>query len=1495
MATKLSNIIGAPFANFVLQQLAVRAYNNSSTDRSNQQVLFLANKSAWARLTSSVQITPPPVANQPTNYGTKQTTSTGFNNNSQTKVPYLPSNTNSPISLNEFYRQFNLDTNLYKTGDDLAKNWVLEAGTSVQNGNGINLRQGIGPNGAYGLGGTQELGYRPMPGLTSVTIETTGRLGSLRQATINFKVWNMDQLNVIEALYFRLGYSMLLEWGHTQYFKNSNSSNGVEAATGLFVNNGVYGIGDPFVAGLRKEDVQQRITSKVQQTSGNYDGMLGVVSNFTWSFNQDGGYDCMVRLVGLGAVMDSMRINQVYNLPDGLIQEYKKVQQGLANAAQEAELAALKKEVEELAKKNAPTTTVKLDPLPTDALELLARAKDFGSYDKNKGINDFVADFGAYYYSSFKPPKGNFDYYDPFSQTSGNPSTDAAVQSLYAGLWLAKHPGIPFTKVVAGNNVIFDTALVNTAIDAYPPKVAIGGYSTGPNGQPYTLNSVSSQNTALGKYFDYQTETYLLFNDQNVYNAPLDSVLPKQLLNGSITININDLPTIGKNTKDIYITLAWRVDTSSTNQYFIPTRRLLVNALEAWEALTPSTLALTSITKPKKDDIVVVGTFTTNVDAACSVPDNQPVLKAGALTNPGVTINNGIGTKSVPIVWTITTNNTGFIQGVANANPQNNANTNQTGTGATGDNNGTVNQANAGQVEAPQGFTSALDAMLTLVQAEAQYKAINSNDFVIKVPLQNNNNSKNPGITNKFYSQGSLNGVFDAFDPNSVVQKQIKANATNENAAVDFNLIAYAKKGFNSNLMANPTLYSKVPDVDFNQLCNAYVVNYTLSGPDTYIDARTKPVYITLGYLVAFLNNMCLIYDSTQSEQTINQTADTAKRPYVYIDFNPETNFCFTSQQQLSTDPTVCLIPFNCSDDDYELIFPTDVKTTEFDPDLFYPESENRLSAALYDSGLTFKPKNSGKTGNNQGQTMNILLRIDYLLTTLKSFASNDPHNAVILQSYLEQIMKDVNKCLGDVNLFRIAYRDDTNTIQIQDDQWVPEYSGETGTEDSILNRADFLRKLRNNPILSGELPVFGSGAQGNTLSLTRQFQFKTVMSTKLASMVAISAQANTDSVNSIDHSSLSYLNQHYTDRYKPYVQNPSSPKGSNNDSTNKNLQESNNQKIANIFNLHIINIYSNAKLDPDKIQMAKNYYIERMSHVKSGDPITSAAPFIPADLEMTIDGISGIIMGNGFTIPANRLPISLRETTGDGRSFSKVGFIVTGLTHIIQNNEWLTRFKGQMIKLRTDQQNFTTVSAQPQTIAPTPTITSTGLTGNIIEDAVNFIKSHEQLASTQKLNTTQQNKTDIAYAPSNPSPSLILYPYNLEGNKRPDGSFRLTIGWGTYDTYRTGVKANQPILPTDTITAQQAEDNLRTEIAGLYKTLVADATSKGITLTNGQAVALLDIGYNTGEVTNNPLYQSLISKTNPNLNAITSFRVGTQFKGALVDRRTEEYNKFIA
>lgn len=1237
---KLSNVIGAPFSDYVLLQLYQRAAHNSTLNRSNEDVLFLANKISWARLVSSVNIT------------------------------------NDTLGL--VYRDLGVN---YSTPDGLAKNWILEAGTSKQKGNGIELRSGIGPDGAYGLGGTEELGYRPMPGLTSVQIETTGRLGSLRQATIQFKVWNMNQLDVVEALYFRLGYSMLLEWGHTQYFDNKSG-----------FQRDVYGIDDPFKPKKRKEQIQQAIALKARNSFGNYDGMLGVVSNFTWAMNQDAGYDCTVKLVGLGAVMDSMRINQAYTLPEGSLKQYRKNKDALAR--QQEAIDALKRQLEYLkdnppvaAPVNAASTGTPPPPTPKTPDQLY---KAYVDYDGYKGtLGDFSNTSTGYVIPRFPYP-ANFDpktktaesffsYYAPFKNSSYVASAQSYVISNYQGLYLNISGVGGFTRVPLNDPTLLLGLNVATLEAAAKAGTVEGKYSN--STFSYGLEEVAKEvkkgniptypygQFGISQLFDLGARFTRTGGGPNGVGSPAYLPLSSPLVKGPETFPstpISFTVPVKTTVKDYSTTfnITAKINSDPKDQYFQPSRKQVIDALDS--ALKNPGFAITNvkISSPLLSRIQITGDFSVG---GIEVPINSNVgnkkAQVVASNNDANARQNGEA-RVVTINFTFSTDNPGFIKSVGKVAATSTTPKTATGAGNTGDTGGTVNKASTEQQDAAAGFASALQAMLITVQADAQVKRASSNSPYQMVDIRES--------TSKFFQEGIMNGILDA----KGIPNKIPTPTTSE-----FNLVEYAAKGFNSQLMIDPTLYNKIPSVQFDKLCKAFIVAYNQGGTDAESTKLRAPVYISFGYLLAFLNNMCLIYDSPESKLPTNNNATegTPKRPYVYIDFNPETNFCLTSPQQLSVDPTTCLIAFQANQDDYKAIFPEDiVKSWSSSKDggpLFDPGTgANAISKVLFDEGFSFKGDSA-----YQGKIMNVMLNIDYLLGLVVSFTGSDPENAVRLESFLQRILADVNKALGNTNTFRVAYRDDSNTVQIQDDQWVPSLVEEA----NMLQASSYNSKLTEigTAKLSGLIPISSDPKElpvAGQLSLARQFQLRSVMSTKLASMIAISAQAATGSVNATDHSSLSYLNQNFQDRYKPYIQDASNGNAGSNVNT-KNNEASNNQKAAQMFNTHISTVYSSLLLSPETIDLAKNYYIERMSKVKSGDPVVSAAPFIPAELEMTLDGISGIIMGNAFTVPQDRLPLSLRGSNG----LAKIAFIVTGLTHTIQNNEWLTKIKGQMIKLR--------------------------------------------------------------------------------------------------------------------------------------------------------------------------------------------------------------------
>jgi hypothetical protein len=262
------NIVGEGFPEEIINQVYNRqkaygsGYSNAKS-RTPQEILYLNANSSWCKLVSS------------------------------TNIDDINSINNPAIK----------DLNL--TGTELAKQFVLFNGTANEQGlssrAGINLTGNLsGNNKAYGIGGT-EFGIRPMMGIQSVSVSHENR-GSLRQASVKLKAWNRTQFEIIDVLYLRLGFSVLLEWGHSMYFDEK-----YELKTGSDINNS---LADDFLKGdltynafLRKIQ-QNRLTSL-----GNYDAMFAKVKNFSWSFQKDGSYDITLDLISSGDVIESLKIN----------------------------------------------------------------------------------------------------------------------------------------------------------------------------------------------------------------------------------------------------------------------------------------------------------------------------------------------------------------------------------------------------------------------------------------------------------------------------------------------------------------------------------------------------------------------------------------------------------------------------------------------------------------------------------------------------------------------------------------------------------------------------------------------------------------------------------------------------------------------------------------------------------------------------------------------------------------------------------------------------------------------------------------------------------------------------------------------------------------------------------------------------------------------------------------------------------------------------------
>ena len=172
-----TNIAGSSFQSYVDTQIEKRKALVNKDYRSSSELNWLSNRNVWIRISSGANVK----------------------------------------SGNKRYQGLE--------GNELSKKYILQGGVLNHLGGADSyiLRSGVGPDGAYGIGGTS-FGLVPMPGLIDISIKTGGKLGTLKETTFNFLCHNMEQLNIMEALYMKLGFGVLVEWGHTNYIDNSTES-----------------------------------------------------------------------------------------------------------------------------------------------------------------------------------------------------------------------------------------------------------------------------------------------------------------------------------------------------------------------------------------------------------------------------------------------------------------------------------------------------------------------------------------------------------------------------------------------------------------------------------------------------------------------------------------------------------------------------------------------------------------------------------------------------------------------------------------------------------------------------------------------------------------------------------------------------------------------------------------------------------------------------------------------------------------------------------------------------------------------------------------------------------------------------------------------------------------------------------------------------------------------------------------------------------------------
>ena len=1256
---KISNVLGAALPNWLKDQLKLRSDYNTQENRDDSNILYLANKTAWIRVVSSVNI-----------------------NGERDKV-----------STDMDYFKNTLGISDINNPEDLAKKYVLFGGTSQYlHPDRDRLRSGLGYDGAYGMLGNQEIqmyGYRPMPGISDARIETQGRLGSIKMATINFKVWDKMQLDVIDALYFKLGYTMLVEWAHTVYVKSNSTT--IEKEFGYTELDAI----DPFQRGITKEQINLKIGQNVRKTAGNYDGMLGMVTQFNFSFNQDGGYDCTIKVIGLGAIGDSLKINNPSKLPDVVRDQVKQYLEVVARANLQKQAVEQKNAQQQAAAETQKKIEAeKADPQSKSyqyqilsALEETRNLQyiyesDLHHTDKTN-ITDPVLDQqevtkASFYYSTKNtgPQIGFFNIQSILKLDSKNRYTDTTfrLNLHYLNNFLS---GITtdFSDLLAYNENFsyddFNTAYVKNGSVNTKGIVTEISFING-----FSLSSYRPNKEVSISYKVENTPYRVRLVIPNTPNPPEANIIPPDIFNSSpgspSTYSANDTVSSGYNIRE---NIKKALNDPNLDWSLAPNALESVNAVNYNESNNLLTLTLkTEIsflleTTRHRDELTSTNTVRKalpNEMLTYTLPVYLVINDIALVTD--FTQTNGIITKESVIK---------NIEDKANKDAEANKAKNQAAEPLS-------EQAINAQIDSSLKYQSNLELAIRAIELYGLTKAVNSSGLdigykIFNYPLSKDENRKffdgimKYGIYGDFLSallDGSINDQYGSDDETYISKLIDDPNSM---------LKVFGKYGFNSALMSGKATSRDIQKVDYSELTTIYVVPYSINEPMEGGGEIVHPVYIQLGFLLMIMNAMCTMYESSE---TGRQTNDKKNKPLVYIDYNPETNLCLSNPLQFTTNPFDFLIRLQADVEQYKTLFNSNLldgnkisaPTSGSVSDLYDPAKEPNLSADIPE----FRTSEPG--GAYRGKTMKILISCEYLLNSLKDFSNKDGINSVYLKSFLDNLVKDINKALGGINVFRVAYDDSSNCFSIVDDQVQPLAIKEVAVSQGITDR----------------IPVYGKN------SIAKSLNIQTEISSNLGNMVAISANSNTSdqSANSINASSFGFINNSYRDRYIPLKTDLSLEEkrilSGSQEAASKEKYDSL-LIAAQKFNETIRLFYSTPRPNKSDVSQATGYYIERMSKITNTLGPTRSSAMIPLSVDFKTDGISGFSIGQAFTLPPDILPYTystratptlIDATAGSPQADAKVAFATVGLSHNIQNNVWDTEIKGNMILIK-DQSVF--------------------------------------------------------------------------------------------------------------------------------------------------------------------------------------------------------------
>ena len=315
------------------------------------------------------------------------------------------------------------------------------------------------------------------------------------------------------------------------------------------------------------------------------------------------------------------------------------------------------------------------------------------------------------------------------------------------------------------------------------------------------------------------------------------------------------------------------------------------------------------------------------------------------------------------------------------------------------------------------------------------------------------------------------------------------------------------------------------------------------------------------------------------------------------------------------------------------------------------------------------------------GDIMNIFLNVDFVFQILLENIDNKTGN-VSVYKILEKICESINVSLGNLSSITPFIDERTNLLSIIEEGGLPQ-------KDKILDKLK-LNKINtplqlfgynniNSNINSRDASIIEpiTGVESPTAGFVKSFSLKTEITNELATMITIGAQSSGEIVKGMDATAFASWNRGLIDRVIPEKKEINNKEDSNSEDVEdpeKKLLEKYKNGLSNYVNL--LNAYNDANIEDDEIDSyisglksliqyeKEKIKIEKETKNNNKTLSVTQQGFLPINLNLTLDGISGPVILQQFEADGRFLPHPISDT---------LTFLTKGISHKISNNVWTT------------------------------------------------------------------------------------------------------------------------------------------------------------------------------------------------------------------------------